>query len=68
MTRAEDDVRKMASGLRYVVRHRGRGLQRLSLVTRHFCDLFASCSMPDVGIEVVAAAARNPLASLHERR
>jgi len=64
MTRAEDDVRKMASGLRYVVR-----LAVESYSAYHWLPSFLTYLRqlePDVGIEVVAAAARNPLASLHE--
>ena len=65
MTRAEDDVRKMASGLRHVVR-----LAVESYSAYHWLPSFLTHLRklePDVGIEVVAAAARNPLASLHER-
>ncbi len=65
LTRAEDDVRKMASGLRHVVR-----LAVESYSAYHWLPAFLTHLRerePDVGIEVVAAAARNPLASLHER-
>lgn len=65
LTRAEDDVRKMASGLRHVVR-----LAVESYTAYHWLPSFLTHLRerePDVGIEVVAAAARNPLTSLHER-
>ena len=63
--RAEDDVRKMASGLRHVVR-----LAVESYSAYHWLPAFLTYLRElesDVGIEVVAAASRNPLASLHER-
>ncbi len=65
MARAEDDVRKMASGLRHVVR-----LTVEAYSAYHWLPAFLTHLRelePDVGIEVVAAASRNPLASLHER-
>lgn len=65
LSRAEDDVRKMASGLRHVVR-----LAVESYSAYHWLPAFLTHLRglePEVGIEVVAAAARNPLASLHER-
>jgi len=65
MERAEDDVRKMASGLRHVVR-----LAVEAYSAYHWLPAFLTHLRelePDVGIEVVAAASRNPLASLHER-
>ncbi len=65
LARAEDDVRKMAHGLRHVVR-----LAVESYSAYHWLPAFLThlrAREPDVGIEVVAAAARNPLASLHER-
>ena len=65
LSRAEEDVRKMASGLRYVVR-----LAVESYSAYHWLPSFLTYLRehePEVGIEVAAAAARNPLASLHER-
>ncbi len=65
MRRAEDDVRKMASGLRHVVR-----LAVEAYSAYHWLPAFLTYLRerePDVGIEVVAAASRNPLASLHQR-
>jgi LysR family transcriptional regulator, regulator for metE and metH len=64
MTRAEEDVRKMARGVRHVVR-----LAVESYSAYHWLPAFLRRlreSEPDVGIEVVAAAARNTLSSLHE--
>jgi len=65
LSRVEDDVRKMASGLRHVVR-----LAVESYSAYHWLPSFLTHLRelePDVGIEVVAAASRNPLASLHQR-
>jgi len=65
MERAEDDVRKMASGLRHVVR-----LAVESYSAYHWLPAYLTYLRefePDVGIEVVAEASRNPLLSLHER-
>ena len=65
MARAEDDVRKMASGVRHVVR-----LAVESYSAYHWLPAFLQYLRdiePDVGIEVVGAAARNTLTSLHER-
>jgi LysR family transcriptional regulator for metE and metH len=64
MTRAEEDVRKMARGVRHVVR-----LAVESYSAYHWLPAFLRQlrdSEPDVGIEVVAAAARNTLSCLHE--
>ena len=65
MARAEGDVRKMASGVRHVVR-----IAVESYSAYHWLPAFLQhlrdCE-PDIGIEVVAAAARNPLESLQER-
>ena len=65
LSRTEDDVRKMASGVRHVVR-----LAVEAYSAYHWLPAFLTRLRelePDVGIEVVAAASRNPLASLHER-
>lgn len=65
MTRAENDVRKMAVGVRHVVR-----LAVESYSAYHWLPPFLRYLRdhePDVGIEVVAAASKNPLSSLHER-
>jgi LysR family transcriptional regulator for metE and metH len=65
MTRAENDVRKMASGVRHVVR-----LAVESYSAYHWLPPFLRFLRdlePEVGIEVVAAASKNPLSSLHER-
>ena len=66
MARAEGDVRKMARGVRHVVR-----LAVESYSAYHWLPAFLQHlrdTEPDIGIEVVvAAAARNTLASLHER-
>ncbi len=65
MSRAEEDVRKMARGVRHVVRLAVESYSAyhwLPAFLRHLRDI-----EPEVGIEVVAAAARNPLNSLHER-
>ena len=64
MTRAEQDVRKMATGVRHVVR-----LAVESYSAYHWLPPFLRYLRdhePDVGIEVVAAASKNPLSSLHE--
>lgn len=64
MARAEEDVRKMARGVRHVVR-----LAVESYSAYHWLPPFLRYLREieaDVGIEVVAAAARNTLASLHE--
>ena len=65
MARAEGDVRKMASGVRHVVR-----IAVESYSAYHWLPAFLQhlrdCE-PDIGIEVVAAAARNTLESLQER-
>jgi|LWDU01.1.fsa_nt_gi LysR family transcriptional regulator, regulator for metE and metH len=63
--RAEDDVRKMARGVRHVVR-----LAVESYTAYHWLPAFLRRlreTEPDFGIEVVAAASRETLASLHER-
>lgn len=65
MVRAEEDVRKMARGVRHVVRLAVESYSAyhwLPSFLRHLREI-----EPDVGIEVVAAAARNTLSSLHER-
>ena len=65
MRRAEDDVRKMARGVKHVVR-----LAVESYSAYHWLPAFLRYLReiePDVGVEVVAAASRNALASLHER-
>ena len=65
MSRAEEDVRKMARGVRHVVR-----LAVESYSAYHWLPAFLRhlrSIEPEVGIEVVAAAARNTLSSLHER-
>ena len=65
MRRAEDDVRKMARGVKHVVR-----LAVESYSAYHWLPAFLRYLReiePDVGVEVVAAASRNTLASLHER-
>jgi LysR family transcriptional regulator, regulator for metE and metH len=65
MARAEEDVRKMARGVRHVVR-----LAVESYSAYHWLPPFLRYLReiePDVGIEVVAAAARNTLSGLHER-
>ena len=64
LARAEEDVRKMARGVRHVVR-----LAVESYSAYHWLPGFLRYlrdSAPDVGIEVVAAAARTTLASLHD--
>ncbi len=64
LSRAEDDVRKMASGLRHVVRLAVESYSAyhwLPAFVRHLRD-----TEVDIGIEVVAAASRNSLASLHD--
>jgi LysR family transcriptional regulator for metE and metH len=64
MARAEEDVRKMARGVRHVVR-----LAVESYSAYHWLPAFLQylrANEPDIGIEVVAAAARNTLSSLHE--
>ena len=65
LSRAEEDVRKMAMGVRHVVR-----LAVESYSAYHWLPAFLRYlrdAEPDIGIEVVAAASREPLASLHER-
>lgn len=65
MSRAENDVRKMASGLRHVVRIAVESYSAyhwLPPFLRHLREV-----EPEVGIEVVAAASRDTLACLHER-
>lgn len=65
MARAEDDVRRMAMGLGHIVRLAVESYSAyhwLPSFLQHLRDL-----EPDVGIEVVAAASRNTLSSLHER-
>jgi LysR family transcriptional regulator, regulator for metE and metH len=65
LKRAEDDVRKMAIGLRHVVR-----LAVESYSAYHWLPAFLTYLRklePDVGIEVVAEASRSPLESLHAR-
>lgn len=65
MVRAEDDVRKMARGVKHVVR-----LAVESYSAYHWLPAFLRYLReiePDVGVEVVAAASRNTLVSLHER-
>lgn len=65
MRRAEDDVRKMARGVKHVVR-----LAVESYSAYHWLPAFLRYLRkiePDVGVEVVAAASRNTLSSLHER-
>jgi len=65
MARAEDDVRRMARGVRHVVR-----LAVESYSAYHWLPPFLQYLRdvdPEVGIEVVAAASRNTLVSLHER-
>lgn len=64
MARVEEDVRKMARGVRHVVR-----LAVESYSAYHWLPGFLRrlrAVHPDVGIEVVAAAARTTLASLHD--
>ena len=64
LSRAEDDVRKMAGGLRHVVR-----IAVESYSAYHWLPAFVRRlrdANVDVGIEVVAAASRNSLASLHD--
>ncbi len=64
MSRAEDDVRKMERGVRHVVRLAVESYSAyhwLPGFLRHLREI-----EPDVGIEVVAAAARNTLTSLQE--
>jgi len=63
--RAEEDVRKMARGVRHVVR-----LAVESYSAYHWLPAFLRRlreAEPDFGIEVVAAASRETLSSLHER-
>jgi len=65
LSRAEDDVRKMGSGLRHVVRIAVESYSAyhwLPDFVRHLRETEA-----DIGIEVVATASKNSLASLHER-
>jgi LysR family transcriptional regulator for metE and metH len=65
MRRAEDDVRKMARGVKHVVR-----LAVESYSAYHWLPDFLRYLReiePDIGVEVVAAASRNTLSSLHER-
>ena len=65
LVRAEEDVRKMAHGVRHVVR-----LAVESYSAYHWLPGFLRRLReiePDYGIEVVAAASREPLASLHDR-
>lgn len=65
LARAEDDVRKMARGVRHVVR-----LAVESYSAYHWLPAFLRRlreAEPGFGIEVVAAASRDTLASLHER-
>ena len=64
MSRAEDDVRRMASGLRQVVRFAVE-----SYSAYHWLPSFLTYLRgvaPGVGIEVIAAASRNPLGALRE--
>jgi len=64
LVRAENDVRKMAGGLRHVVRIAVESYSAyhwLPAFVRHLRD-----AKVDVGLEVVAAATRNSLASLHD--
>ena len=64
LARAENDVRKMAGGLRHVVR-----IAVESYSAYHWLPAFLRRlrdAEVDVGIEVVAAASRNSLASLHD--
>lgn len=63
--RAEEDVRKMARGVRHVVR-----LAVESYSAYHWLPAFLrrlAEAEPDIGIEVVASASRETVASLHER-
>jgi LysR family transcriptional regulator for metE and metH len=65
MRRAEDDVRKMARGVKHVVR-----LAVESYSAYHWLPDFLRYLReiePDIGVEVVAAASRNTLSSLHQR-
>jgi len=64
LARAENDVRKMAGGLRHVVR-----IAVESYSAYHWLPSFVRRlrdANVDVGLEVVAAASRNSLASLHD--
>ena len=66
LARAEDDVRKMEHGVRHVVR-----IAVESYSAYHWLPQFMRYikqSDPDVGFEVVAAASRNTLSYLHNRR
>ncbi|MEM7210086.1 MAG: LysR family transcriptional regulator [Pseudomonadota bacterium] len=65
LVRAEDDVRKMAQGLRHVVR-----LAVESYSSYHWLPRFVRFlrdHAPDVGLQVVAAAALSPIESLNDR-
>ena len=64
LKRAEEDVRKMASGVRYVVR-----IAVESYSAYHWLPAFVHYLREidsEVGIEVVATASRNTLACLHQ--
>jgi len=65
LVRAEEDAERMARGVRHVVR-----LAVESYSSYHWLPGFLRhlrTEMPDVGIQVVAAAARSPLQSLLDR-
>ena len=65
LSRAEDDVRKMSQGVRHVVR-----IAVESYSAYHWLPAFVRYlgnTEAEIGIEVVAAASRNTLSSLHER-
>ena len=65
LVRTEEDVRKMARGVRHVVR-----LAVESYSAYHWLPAFLTYLRkhePDIGLEVVAAASRDTLSSLHDR-
>ncbi len=66
LSRAEDDVRKMASGIRYVVRLAVESYSAYHWLPE-FLRFLRQCE-PGVGLEVVATASREPLVRLHERK
>ena len=64
LNRAEDDVRRMSSGLRQVVRFAVESYSAYHWLPSFLTHLREVA--PGVGIEVIAAASRNPLTALRE--
>jgi len=64
MSRTEEDVRKMAHGVRHVVRIAVEAYSAYHWLPPFL--QFLNDADPEIGIEVVATATRNTLSSLHE--